>query len=71
MPKFNLSPAFIAATRNSRPVFREVCLPLYAPAFGEPSLYSAPRRDADTDDRVVDASGITIGGDDDEDDDFY
>ena len=68
MPKFNLSPAFIAATRNTRPVFREVCLPLYAPAFGEPGLDAAPFGEADADDLVVDASGITIGGDDEDDD---
>jgi hypothetical protein len=51
------------------PAFQEVCVPLYAPAPGE-HRHALTADDARDEDTVVDASGITIGGDD-VDDDFY
>ena len=67
MPKFSPSAAQIDAMRRQPKAFREVCVPLYLPAHEAWEL-SAPRH-VDLEDLVVDASGITIG--DNEDDDFY
>ena len=71
MPKFQPMPAFIAAAHATRPASREVGLPLYLPAFDEREFLTAPRREGeDGDELVVDASGITIGGDDEDDADY-
>jgi hypothetical protein len=69
VPKLNFSSARIAARRGTTPAFQEVCVPLYAPAPGE-HRHALTADDARDEDTVVDASGITIGGDD-VDDDFY
>lgn len=64
----HLSPAVIAAARAARarrPL--ETGIPLYLPAFDDRFVAAPEAEDADDDE--VDASGITIGGD--EDDDFY
>ncbi|HEV7277211.1 MAG TPA: hypothetical protein VGN80_13075 [Devosiaceae bacterium] len=68
MRKFSPSAAHIDAARGRPEEFREVCVPLYLPAPDARGL-SAPRR-IDVEELMVDASGITIGGDE-EDDDFY
>jgi hypothetical protein len=65
MPKFQPHAAHIAAAQHRHTPFREVCIPLYLPMM-EREL-SAPR-EIDLEALVVDASGITVGGDDDEDD---
>jgi hypothetical protein len=65
MPKFQPHAAHIAAAQHRHTPFREVCIPLYLPMMEPPEL-SAPR-EIDLGDLVVDASGITIGGDDDDD----
>jgi hypothetical protein len=63
-----LSPAVIAAARAARARRPpETGIPLYLPAFDD-RFGTAPVAQAD-DDAEVDASGITVGGD--EDDDFY
>lgn len=65
MPKFHPAAAHIAAGQRPHTAFREVCVPLYLPAIEAREL-SAPR-EIDLEDLMVDASGITIGGDDDDD----
>ena len=63
------SPAVIAAARAAkarRPL--EAGIPLYLPAFND--RFGAAPEAEDAGDDEVDASGITVGGDD-EDDDFY
>ena len=68
MSKLNLPPVHIAARRGpDAPAFREVCVPLYAPAPAEHRLYAVHAFDAMDQDVVVDASGITINDDDDDD----
>ena len=67
MSKFSQSAAQGDAVRRQPSAFREVCVPLYLPAQ-EARQLSAPRQ-IDAEDLVVDASGITIG--DEDDDDFY
>ena len=64
----HLSPATIAAARAAkarRPL--ETGIPLYLPAFDD-RFVAAPEAE-DADEGEVDASGITVGGD--EGDDFY
>ncbi len=64
----NLSPAVIAAARAARARrLQETGIPLYLPAVDD-RFVAAPEAQ-DPDDVEVDASGITVGGD--EDDDFY
>lgn len=65
MPKFQSHAAHIAAAQRRHTPFREVCIPLYLPALDDREQ-SAPR-EIDLEDLVVDASGITIGGDEDDD----
>lgn len=67
MPKFQPAAGHIAAAQRHIP-FREVCIPLHLPMMEVREL-SAPR-EIDLEDLVVDASGITVGGDDEDDDDF-
>ena len=64
----HLVPAAIAAALTAKARRQpEVGIPLYLPAFGD--RFDAIPQDEDTDDLEVDASGITVGGD--EDDDAY
>lgn len=61
----------IALSQMQRAVVREVGAPLYLPAF-EHQILSAEARREDADDDLdwgVEAGGLTIGAD--EDDDFY
>jgi hypothetical protein len=66
----HLIPAAIAAALAARArVPLEAGVPLYLPAHDD-RLGELPAAE-DDEDQVVDASGITIGDDEDEDDDFY
>lgn len=69
MRKFEISPTVIAALRNRALAapFREVGVPLYLPAY-DPRAMQA-RIEIDAEDARIDAGGVTI--DSDEDDDFY
>jgi hypothetical protein len=62
----------IALGQMQRAVIREVGAPLYLPAFQNQILEAEARRDEDESDDLdwgVEAGGLTIGAD--EDDDFY
>ena len=61
----------IALSQMQRAAAREVGAPLYLPAFETQILEADARREDEHDDLDwgVEAGGITIGGDD--DDDFY
>lgn len=61
-----LVPAAIAAAlaaKAQRPL--EIGIPLYLPAFGD--RFEAVPQDEDAEDLEIDASGITVGGDEDDD----
>jgi hypothetical protein len=73
MRKYEISAATIAEMRNRIRAAqgREAGVPLYLPAWdAERSLPSRAFVEFDADDLRVEAGGITIGGDD-GDDDFY
>ncbi|MBL8594068.1 MAG: hypothetical protein ABS35_37130 [Kaistia sp. SCN 65-12] len=62
----------IALSQMQRATIREVGAPLYLPAFEQQILEAEARREDDKSDDLdwgVDAGGLTIGAD--EDDDFY
>jgi hypothetical protein len=62
----------IALSQMQRATIREVGAPLYLPAFEQQILQAEARREDDKSDDLdwgVDAGGLTIGAD--EDDDFY
>jgi hypothetical protein len=72
MRKYEISPALIAQMRKRAVAvqFREVGVPLYLPAHHtDAGLPARAYVEFDAVDLRVDAGGITIGGD--EDDDFY
>ena len=72
MRRFAFYPVIAAATRRaySTPI-REVGVPLYLPAPEYGQLPAGDYVEFDAEDLRVDASGTTIGDDEDEDDDFY
>ncbi len=68
MRKYPLPAAIAAAhaAKARRPL--ETGLPLYLPAYDErPSFIPFERAPSDDDEADVDASGITVGGDEDDD----
>ena len=67
MRKQLIPPAIAAALAARAHVPLEAGIPLYLPAFGD-RLGEMPAAE-EAEDLVVDASGITVGGD--EDDDLY
>jgi hypothetical protein len=72
MRKYEISPALIAEMRKRAVAaqLREVGVPLYLPAYDtDAGLPARAYVEFDAEDLRVDAGGITIG--DDEDDDFY
>ena len=71
MRKYEISPAIAAAMRSRALAapFQEVGVPLYLPAYDERYAPAPEFMSFDAEDARVDAGGVTIG--DDEDDDFY
>ena len=71
MRKYELSPAIIADLRMRALAapFREVGVPLYMPALDTRMLTADSFAEADAEDARIEAGGITIG--DEDDDDFY
>ena len=72
MRKFEISPAVAAAMRNRAIAarFREVGVPLYLELPRATELSAPSFASYDAEDDRIEAGGITIGGDED-DDDFY
>ena len=69
MKSMRVAPELLALSQIQRAATREVGAPLYLPAFETRILQADAIEDEDDLDRGVEAGGITIGGD--EDDDFY
>jgi hypothetical protein len=68
MPKFQSAAVHVAGSQRQYTPFREVCVPLYLPAIDAREECGAQA--IDPEDQVVEAGGITIG-DEDDDDVFY
>jgi hypothetical protein len=74
MRKYEISSAAIAELRKKiiAAQSREAGVPLYLPAYdAERSLPARAFVEFDAEDLRVEAGGVTIGGDEDGDDDFY
>ena len=74
MRKYEISAAVVAEMRRRAVAaqFREVGVPLYLPAYdANRGLPARAFVEFDAEDSRVEAGGITIGGDEDGDDDFY